>query len=89
MAAVQIDLSSSHLGNPDEAAVCPGDLLPALASWDGTDGPPVDAKPSKVEKEPMRNLYDKYNGLKQKIREVENSLNAHRQQVTAGYGNGK
>ncbi|CAM9968545.1 unnamed protein product [Sphacelaria rigidula] len=36
--------------------------------------------PTKAEKEPMRHLYDKYNGLKHQIRDVEGLLVAHRQQ---------
>lgn len=32
----------------------------------------------------MRHLYDKYNGLKHQIREVEGLLVAHRQQVRTG-----
>lgn len=41
----------------------------------------IDVQPTKAEKEPMRHLYDKYNGLKHQIRDVEGLLVAHRQQV--------
>ncbi|CAN0456521.1 unnamed protein product, partial [Laminaria digitata] len=36
--------------------------------------------PTKAEKEPMRHLYDRYNGLKHQIRDVEGLLVSHRQQ---------
>lgn len=37
-------------------------------------------QPTKAEKEPMRHLYDRYNGIKHQIRDVEGLLVSHRQQ---------
>ncbi|CAM9983350.1 unnamed protein product [Ectocarpus sp. 6 AP-2014] len=51
-----------------------------LKSFDMTFFRRTGRLPTKAEKEPMRHLYDRYNGLKHQIRDVEGLLVAHRQQ---------
>ncbi|CAB1107696.1 unnamed protein product [Ectocarpus sp. CCAP 1310/34] len=57
-----------------------GGIKGQLKSFDMTFSRRTGRLPTKAEKEPMRHLYGRYDGLKHQIRDVEGLLVAHRQQ---------